>query len=57
MNGMFVCTCVTYFFFTDLRPEPAIITTEYASFSCAGDNLSATISASYRLGNDFHYFY
>ncbi len=52
--------CVTFrlFLSVDLRPEPAITTTRYASFACAGIDLSsAIISVSSSLGNDFRYFY
>jgi hypothetical protein len=42
--------CNLYFLFADFRPEPAIVTTKYASFACAGiehvirKNLSIIIS-------------
>jgi hypothetical protein len=48
MHGnLFVGYYVTFFFSADLRPEPAIITTQCESFYFAGVNLSpAKISGS-----------
>ncbi len=38
----FVCTKMLPFHLPDLRPESAVTTTQYESFSCAGIDLSST---------------
>jgi hypothetical protein len=40
----------------DLRPEPAIIATRYASFPCTRSVISNN-SLYHALGNNFRYFY
>ncbi len=59
-GGLFALSIILFVFplHTDLSPEPAILSTSYASFACARPVITNNEqSQHYRLGNEFWYFY
>jgi hypothetical protein len=58
MHGSLFAACNLFLFSADLMPEPAIITTQYASFLVLvlSSMSPATFQSHHLIGNDFRYF-